>query len=122
MAKILIVEDEKILSDMYKNQFLQEGYEVCQARTAQEGIERAQEDHPDFILLDILLLESNGITFLEERNRDSKISSIPVLAFSAYNDAETKARAKELGVIDYFLKTDFTPNQLIAWINNFLKT
>ena len=121
MAKILIVEDEAVLSDMYKDQFLQEGYEVSEARSAQEGIEQAKKNNPDFILLDILLLESSGITFLEEKEKDDSISSIPVLAFSAYSDQKTKERAKELGVINYFLKTDYTPTQLLDWVNNYLR-
>ena len=121
MAKILIIEDEQVLSDMYKDQFEKEGYEISEAQTAQGGIEQAKKNHPDFILLDILLLDSSGITFLEEKNEDPEIANIPVLAFSAYNNKNTTERAKELGVIEYFLKTDYTPNQLLSWINNYLK-
>ena len=120
MPRILIVEDEEVLEQMYEARFTKEGYDVSKAKTAEKALEIAKKDKPDFILLDIILLESTGITFLQERMKDPKLNKIPVLAFSAYNDEKTKKQALQLGVLDYFLKTDYTPNTLIKWINNFL--
>ena len=122
MAHILIVEDEEILGEMYEERFLQEGYSVSKARSATEAIEVAKKDKPDFILLDILLLDSNGIAFLEKRQVTAELRKIPVLAFSAYNDPATKKQALQLGILDYFLKTDYTPNKLITWINQYLSS
>ena len=63
MKKILIVEDEKILGEMYKEKFTQAGFEVSLAIEAKEGIELVEKEKPDLILLDILLPRENGIFF-----------------------------------------------------------
>ena len=120
MKKILIIEDEKSLSDMYGARFTKEGYAVVTAKTAQQGFEMAKAEHPDFILLDILLLDSTGITFLQYRDDDTEVSKIPVLAFSAYDNPETKKQARELGVLDYVIKTDYTPDQLTEKVQEYL--
>ena len=62
--KILIVEDEDLLSEMYQEVFQKEGFRVVTAKTAQEAIGIAEAEKPNFILLDILLPGDNGIYFL----------------------------------------------------------
>lgn len=63
MKKILLVEDEKILGEMYKEKFIQAGFEVFWAFDHQKAQELAKKEKPDLIVLDILLPKKNGITF-----------------------------------------------------------
>ena len=65
MKKILIIEDEKILAEMYHDKFSEAGYDIALAFTSEEGIVLAKKDKPDLILLDILLPKENGIAFLK---------------------------------------------------------
>ena len=118
--KILIIEDEKILSEMYRDKLISEGFEIISAFSAEEGIEILQKEISDLILLDILLPEKNGVDFLREIRKDSRFSSIPVLAFSNYDGPEMKRQAFELGIKDYLIKTDFTPNEIVAKIRQVL--
>jgi two-component system alkaline phosphatase synthesis response regulator PhoP len=119
--KILIVEDEKILAEMYHERFVQAGFKVVMASSAEEGIEAALKEKPDLILLDILLPRENGIGFLGKLRQNPKIASIKVVAFSNYDDPNTKKEAFESGVEDYLIKTNYTPQEIIEKIKGYLK-
>ena len=120
MKKILLVEDEKILAEMYKDKFTEAGFEVFLALEAKEGLKLAKKERPDLIILDILLPRENGITFLTWLRKDEEISSIPVVAFSNYDDPATKREAAKLGVKEYLIKTNYTPSEIVAKIKQLL--
>ena len=121
MKKILLVEDEKILGEMYKDKFSKAGFEVHLVREAEEGLKLVKKEKPDLVVLDILLPRENGIFFLEERKKDSEIFSIPVIAFSNFDDPETKKEALKLGAKDYLIKTNYTPEEIVKKIKKYLK-
>jgi len=118
--KILIVEDEKILAEMYRDKFTEAGFEVSVTFEAKDGLKLAKKEKPDLIVLDILLPRENGIYFLTELRNDSEISSIPVVVFSNFDDPETKRTALRLGVKDYLIKTNYTPQEIINEVKNYL--
>lgn len=117
--KLLIVEDEKMLSEMYQDTFSQAGYEVFTAFTVEEGIKITRDKKPDLILLDILLPKESGIAFLQKLKKDLYISTIPVVAFSNYDDPKTKKEAINLGIKAYLLKTDFTPKDIVEKVKKY---
>lgn len=119
--KILIIEDEKILAEMYKDKLAQEGFEVFLAFDSKEGLEIGKREKPDLILLDILFSRENGITFLNWLKNEPEISSIPVVVISNYDDPKTKKEAFKLGIKDYLLKTNYTPNELVKEIKKYFK-
>ena len=121
MKKILLIEDEKILLDIYKDKFTQAGFKIYLSSEAKKGLNLARKEKPDLIVLDILLPKENGITFLTWLRKDPKISSIPVLAFSNYDDPDIKKQAFKLGVKDYLIKTNYTPKEIIKKIKSYLK-
>jgi len=121
MKKILLIEDEKVLAEMYKDRFIQEGFEVFLAFDSKEGLEMAKKEKPDLIVLDILLPKENGITFLTWLRKEAEISSLTVVAFSNYDDPETKKQALQLGVKEYLIKTNYTPKGIVDKIKNYLK-
>jgi len=118
MLKILIIEDEPLLAEMYRDKFIKSGFEVFSSFSAEEGFEIIKKEKPNLVLLDILLPIENGITFLDWVKKDSEVSSIPMLAFSNYDDEEIKRRAFKLGVKDYLIKTNYTPQEIIEKIKN----
>jgi len=121
MARILIVEDEKILAEMYKEKLLEDGFETYLAFSCEEGINYLKDNKPDLILLDILLPKENGISFLEKIKNLPNIENIPIIAFSNYDEPKTKKQAFALGVKAYLIKTQYTPKQLVKEIKKFLK-
>ena len=122
MKKILIIEDEKILGEMYRHKFIRSGFEVIWAEGAKEGMELAKKEKPDLILLDILLPKENGIFFLQKMKKDSAVNSIPVVVFSNFDDPETKKTAKSLGVKNYLIKTNYTPQEIVEKVKGYLSS
>ena len=121
MKKILLIEDEKILVEMYVQKFTQEGFEVISVISAEEGLELAKSEKPDLIILDILLPAKNGTFFLAELKKDLEIAKIPVVALSNYDHPETRKKAIDLGAKEYIIKTDFTPKEIVEKIKGYLK-
>jgi len=119
--KILIIEDEKILREMYYDKFVQAGFNIILANSTEEGIKILSKTKPDLILLDILLPKANGIKFLTKLRKKPEFNSLPVVAFSNFDSPETKKAAFNLGVKDYLIKTNFTPKEIIDKIKNYLK-
>jgi len=122
MKKILIVEDETFLIEMYKTKFEIENFQVISAISSEQAIKILKKDIPDLILLDILLPRKSGITFLREVKQIREVSKIPVIIFSNYDDSKTREEAKRLGVEDYLIKTEFTPKQLLTKIKRYFKS
>lgn len=118
--KILIVEDERLLADLYRDKIDRSGFESFLAYSAEEGIERARETKPNLVLLDMLLPRQNGIFFLSMAKKDEELRKIPVVVFSNYDDPETKKKAFSLGAREYFIKTSFTPQQMLDRIIKYL--
>ena len=120
MKKILLIEDEKILAEMYQDKFIKAGFEILLAFDSKEGLEMAKKERPDLIILDILLPRENGITFLKWLRNEPKVSSMIVVAFSNFDDPKIKIEAANLGVKDYLIKTDYTPQEFIKKIKGYL--
>ena len=118
--KILLVEDEKILAEMYQSKLTRAGFKVFLVSEAEEGLALAKKEKPDLILLDILLPMENGIGFLTKLRKDPVIASTPVVAFSNYDDPKTKKQALDLGAKEYLIKTNYTPSEIIAKIKQLL--
>jgi DNA-binding response OmpR family regulator len=119
--KILLIEDEKILSEMYKDKFSDAGHKMISVMTAEEGLIEAKKQKPNLIILDILLLKENGIFFLKERVKIPEIASIPVIVFSNFDDVDTKKQAYKYGVKDYLIKSNYTPEEFLNKANEYLK-
>lgn len=119
--KILIIEDEKILAEMYKDKFIKAGFEVFSAFESRDGLELARKEKPDLIILDILLPRENGITFLRRLKKEPETSSIPVVVFSNYDNPDTKKEAIKFGVKDYLIKANYTPKGILRKVKSYIK-
>ena len=120
VKKILLVEDEALLAEMYREVFEKEGFHIMLAGTGEEAIRVAAREKPAFILLDILLPGNNGIYFLEQRRQNPEIAYIPVIAFSNFDDPQTKKSALSLGAKDYLIKTNYTPQEVITKVKQYI--
>ncbi len=120
MKKILIVEDEKFLAEIYRYKFVHSDFEVIEADSAEAAFEILEKEIPDLILLDILLPKDSGIDFLAKIRKIPKFSSIIVVAFSNYDEPKTKRKAIALGARDYLIKSNHTPQEIIDKINRYL--
>lgn len=122
MKKILIIEDEKILAEMYKEKLEMSGFKVLLAENCEKGLELVKKEKPDLILLDILLPgEENGISFLKKLKENSEASQISIIAFSNYDDPKIKKEAILFGAKEYLIKTDYTPKEIVEKVKKYLK-
>ena len=118
-ARVLVVDDEAdIVSTVkYRLEFCE--FEVITATNGKEGLEKAANEKPDLILLDISMPVMNGHEMLERLKNSPELKDIPVIMFTAYSDAKDVAKAAELGIADYVTKPfDFT--ELVGKITNAL--
>jgi len=121
MKKIVIIEDEEILLDLIQKKLLQEGYQVDVARNGQEGLEKIREEKPDLILLDIIMPKMGGFEVMEEIKNDDNLRGIPIIIISNSGQPVELSRAKELGVVDWLIKTDFDPSEVVEKVEKQLK-
>lgn len=120
MKKILIIEDEKILSEMYRFKFSKSGYKVFNAIDVKDGLDIAIKEIPDLVILDMLLPKESGIVFLEKRKNMAIIANIPVVVLSNFDDIETKNKAFSLGAANYLIKSNFNPGEILDQIRELI--
>ena len=117
MKKILVVDDEKPISDIIKFNMTKEGYEVVTAFNGREAIELFEAEQPDIIILDLMLPEIDG---LEVAKAIRKTSSVPIIMLSAKDSEFDKVIGLELGADDYVTKP-FSNRELQARVKALLR-
>lgn len=121
MPKILLVEDDPMISDIYQRKFSSGGFEVVTAASGKEVLEKALHQSFDLILLDLLLPEMNGMEVLEHLRKDDGYSpDLKIVIFSNLSEYEDRNKAVELGANGFIPKTDYTPSQLVDEVRRFL--
>ena len=112
MYTILFVEDDYNHIALYKTKLELEGFEFHSAKTSQETMDHIKKKLPDLILLDLLLINENGLQILDKLRKNPKTTDIPVIVFTNYPKLEYKDEAMRLGAIDFVIKSDVTPTQM----------
>lgn len=118
--KVLLVEDDKMILDMYTLKFTQEGYEVTQAENGKDGLDLAKKIQPDIILLDIILPQMDGFTVLKSVKADPKTKDVPVVLLTNLGQDGDVKKGIELGAVDYLIKANFTPSQVVDKVKSVL--
>ncbi len=113
MKKVLIIEDEQILLTLLVRKLKEEGYEAMGAYDGEEGMKKVREFMPDLVLLDIVMPRKDGFTVMEEMQADEKLKNIPVVIISNSGQEVELDKARELGVKDWLIKTEFDPKEVI---------
>jgi len=116
--KILLVEDEQVLADVLDAKLKKQGYETNVAYEGEDGYKKINEWKPDLILLDIVLPKMNGYEILEKMQSES--NKTPVIIISNSGQPVEIERTKKLGAVDYLVKTQFDPAEVILKVNNYL--
>lgn len=112
-GKVLLIEDEKMLSTMYATKFAKEGYDLVQAFDGEEGLAKARDEKPAVILLDIIMPKLDGFAVLKALKADAALKSVPVVLLTNLGQDEDIKKGKELGAVDYFIKANHTPAEVV---------
>jgi two-component system phosphate regulon response regulator PhoB len=119
-GKILIVEDDRDIVEMVEYNLKQEGYVTVHAFNGEKGIELADKEKPDLIILDLMLPAIDGFEVCKRLKQQQSTSLIPIIILSAKSRETDKVVGLELGADDYITKP-FSPRELIARIKAVLR-
>ena len=114
--KVLIVEDDNFVAEVYSTKLLEMGHEVRIAQNGEEGLKMVEEEKPDLILLDIIMPVMGGIEMLGELKKKDDWKQIPVILLTNVGEKESVQKARDLCVQDYLIKSHFTPAEVIEKI------
>lgn len=119
MKKILFIEDEKQLQENVSKKLSAAGYEMIQAFDGKEGIEKAMAQKPNLVLLDIILPGGmNGFDVMEQLKQREETKNIPFMILTNL-DSEAKT-ARNMGAVDYIIKTNISLEALAQKVKIFL--
>lgn len=112
--KILLIEDEEMLANMYEVKFKNEGYDLVKAADGAMGLEMAKSMNPNFILLDIIMPKMDGFSVLKSLKEDTATKDIPVMLLTNLGQDEDVQKGKQLGAVGYLVKANVTPSEVVA--------
>jgi len=116
--KILILEDELVISDLLTKKFSSEGYLVKTAQNGEEGMDLMLQETPDLVLTDVVMPQKDGFAVIEEMKQNQALRSVPIIIISNSGQPVEIDRAKELGVSDWIIKTEFDLQEIVEKVKN----
>jgi DNA-binding response OmpR family regulator len=119
--RVLFVEDDPTLAEMYRTKLELDGYLVDIARDGEEALARLNAELPDLVFMDIRLPKIDGIRVLEELRDRDQTRHLPVVILSNYSDDDWRVRVRELGALEWLVKTSTTPGQVSGQIQSWTK-
>src|SRR3989338_8317369 len=120
MKKILIIEDDLILLQMYETKFKHAGFEVETALDGVAGLEKIKIDKPDFVLLDIVMPKLNGKALFEKVRFDPELQKIPIAILTNVENPKDRVELLNKGVVEYFIKSETTQAQVVEKVQTIL--
>jgi DNA-binding response OmpR family regulator len=120
-AKVLVVEDDKFLRELFIKKLTLDGFSARNAVDAQSAYRMLGEEVPDIVLLDLILPGEDGFSILEKIKKDARVASVPVVVLSNLGQQEDIDRAMALGALDYWIKANYTLDEIITRIKGILE-
>jgi len=120
-VRILFVEDDASVAQMYRLKLELDGYTVDVAGDGITALEKARTIRPDIVFLDLRLPKLDGLAVLERLRADTSTAAIPVVILSNWNEKELVERGVSLGALDHLIKSQTTPARLSQRLKDWLK-
>ena len=115
---VLLVDDDLTLREMYEERLKAEGFTIVQATNGEEALAKAGQIKPNVILLDIMMPKVNGFDVLKELKANDELKNVPVIILTALIQDIDRVQGKKLGAVDYIVKSETMPGEVIAKIKN----
>lgn len=119
--KILLMEDETMLSSMYQTKFKNEGLEVVTSLDGEDGLAKARGEQFDVVLVDVIMPKLDGFAVLKELRALPQYKTTPIILLTNLGQEEDMKKGQSLGATDYLVKANFTPSQVAAKIKEILR-
>lgn len=110
---VLIIEDDQSLLKILSHTLTRENITVLEALDGETGLKKAFEEHPDLILLDIVLPKMDGLTVLKNVRNDEWGKNVPVITLTNLGDIKTVSEVLEIGASDYLIKSEWKLEDLV---------
>lgn len=120
MIKIAIIEDDSVISQMYRMKFEADGFDVQLANNGKRGVALVENFLPDMILLDLQMPEMNGVDALEIIRKKDWGKNIPVIILTNLGEEESPKELRALGIHSYIVKANLTPRQVVQRVKEAL--
>jgi CheY-like chemotaxis protein len=120
MVKVLIVEDDQLMSRMYFRVFTYEKFEVQVAANGQAGLDKLKDFHPNIILVDVMMPVLNGVEMLARLKADPATRDIPVIMLTNLSDIRTAEDALKRGAVQYVVKSKHEPEDIVTIVKHTL--
>ncbi|MFC1663730.1 response regulator transcription factor [Patescibacteria group bacterium] len=120
MKKILLIEDDPFLIDIYTTKFKEVGFSVEVAENGEEGLKKIQKKIPDLVVLDIVLPHVDGWEVLKEIKTNPKTKNLKVVILSNLGQKGEIEKGQELGATKYLIKAHHTPKEVAEEIKKIL--
>ena len=118
--KILLVEDDTALASVYRSRLELEGFDVCEANNGEDALSLAVSEHPDLVLLDVMMPKISGFDVLDILRNTPETTNIRVIMLTALSQPKDKERAEQLGVDDYLVKSQVVIDDVIERVRHHL--
>jgi len=120
MKKILIIEDDPFLSEMYAAKFIENNFETEVASDGKLGLVKIEEFRPDLVLLDIVLPKMDGFEVLKKIKEKEKLKEIPIVLLTNLGQKNEVEKGLALGAQEYIIKAHFTPTAVVTRVKEIL--
>jgi DNA-binding response OmpR family regulator len=120
MKKILLIEDDSFLIDIYTTKLKESGFSVEVASEGEEAIRKVKEGKFDLVLLDIVLPKVDGWDILRQIKAESKLDDLKVVIISNLSQKEEVEKGMNLGAEKYLIKAHYTPSEVVREIKEVL--
>lgn len=121
MTKIAIIEDDPVISQMYRMKFEADGFDVQLANNGERGVAMVESFLPDIILMDLQMPEMDGATALGIIRKNDWGRTIPVIILTNLGEEESPKSIRELGIHSYIVKAELTPRQVVQRVKEALE-
>lgn len=118
--KILLVDDDLTISEMYCERLEAEGYDMVISHDGESGLAAAKAEKPDLILLDIMMPKMNGLDVAKALKDESSVKNVPIIFLTALIQDADKVSAMTSGDNQYLVKSETTPGELAAKVAKIL--
>jgi len=118
--KILIIDDDPFILDMYVLKFKELGFETETAADGRAGIEKAAMHEPDVILLDVVMPAMDGFEVLQKLKAQKRAHPCKIIFLTNFGQKEDVERGVALGADDYIIKAHFTPSEVVEKVKGLL--
>lgn len=120
MTKIAIIEDDPVISQMYRIKFEADGFDVQLADNGKRGVALVENFSPDIILLDLQMPEMTGDEALVEIRKHPASKTTPVIILTNLGEEEAPKNIRSLGIHSYIVKAELTPRQVVQRVKEAL--